>query len=58
VRGLEERRPLGRTRRRLVDNIKIDFSEIGWGGMNWVDLAQDMDKSRALLNTVMNFWVP
>jgi hypothetical protein len=41
-----------------VDNIKIDLGEIGWDGMDWVDLAQDRDQWRALVNTVMNLWVP
>jgi hypothetical protein len=39
----EGKRPLGRTRRRWVDSIKMDFKEIGWGGMDWIDLAQNMD---------------
>jgi hypothetical protein len=54
----ERKRPLGRPRRRLVDNIKIDLREIGWDGMDWIDLAQDRDQWRALVNTVMNIWVP
>jgi hypothetical protein len=54
----EGRRPLGRPRRRWVDNIKIDLREIGWYGVNWIDLAQDRDQWRALVNTVMNLWVP
>jgi hypothetical protein len=37
-----------------VDNIKMDLKEIGWGGIDWIDLAQDRDQSRALVNTVMN----
>jgi hypothetical protein len=41
-----------------VDNIKIDLREIGWGGMDWTDLAQDRDRWRALVNTVMNLRVP
>jgi hypothetical protein len=40
----EEKRPLGRPRRRWVDNIKMDLREIGWGGMDWIDLAQDKDQ--------------
>jgi hypothetical protein len=40
------------------DNIKIDFREIGWDGTVWIDLAQNRDQWRALVNTVMNLWVP
>jgi hypothetical protein len=50
----EGRRPLGRPRRRWVDNIKMDLLEIGWGGVDWIGLAQDRDKWRALVNAVMN----
>jgi hypothetical protein len=49
-----ERRPLGSPRCRWVDNIKIDLREIGWDGMVWIDVAQDRDQCRALVNTVMN----
>jgi hypothetical protein len=45
-------------RRRWVDNIKTDLRETGWDGMDWIDLAQDRDKWRALVNTVMNLRVP
>jgi hypothetical protein len=41
-----------------VDNIKMDLRELEWGGMDWIDLAQDRDQWRALVNMVMNFWVP
>jgi hypothetical protein len=41
-----------------VDNIEIDLTEIGWDGMDWIDLAQDRDQWRALVNTVMNLRVP
>jgi hypothetical protein len=41
-----------------VDNIKIDVREIGWDGMDWIDMAQDRDQSRAFVNIVMNLWVP
>jgi hypothetical protein len=51
-------KPKGRPRRRWVDNIKMDLSEIGWGGMDWTDLAQDRDHWRALVNTVINLRVP
>jgi hypothetical protein len=54
----EGKRPLGRPRYRLVDNIKMDLREIGWGGMDWLDLAQDRDQWRVLVNIVMNLWVP
>jgi hypothetical protein len=47
--------PLGRPRRRRLDNIKVDLLEIGWGGVDWIGLAQDRDKWRALVNAVMNF---
>jgi hypothetical protein len=53
----EGKRPLGRPRRSWVDNIKIEFREIGWGGMDWIDLAQDSDQWRDLVNTVMNLRV-
>jgi hypothetical protein len=51
----EGRRPL---RRRWVDNIKMDLREIGWDAMDWIDLAQDRDQWRTLVNTVMNLRVP
>jgi hypothetical protein len=54
----EGKRPLGRPRRRWEDNIRMDLREIGWGGMDWIDLAQDGDQWRALVNTVMNLRVP
>jgi hypothetical protein len=54
----EGRRPLGRSRRWWVDNVKMDRREIGLGVMDWIDLAQDVDRWRALVNTVMNYRVP
>jgi hypothetical protein len=51
----EGKRPLGR---RWVNNIKMDLREIGWDGMDWIDLAQNRDQWRALVNTVMNLRVP
>jgi hypothetical protein len=54
----ERKRPLGRPRRRWVDNIKIDMKEIRWDGVDWIDLAQDRDQWRALVYTMMNLWVP
>jgi hypothetical protein len=53
----EGKRPLGTPRRRWEDNINIDLREIGWGGMDWIDLAQDRDQWRALVNTVINLRV-
>jgi transcription termination factor 2 len=50
----EGKRLLGRQRRRWVDNIKMDLREIGWDGEDWIDLAQDRDHRRALVNAVMN----
>jgi len=50
----EGKRPLGRPRHRWEDNIKMDLQEVGWGCMNWIDLAQDRDKWRTLVNAVMN----
>jgi hypothetical protein len=54
----EGNRPLGRPRRRWLNNIKIYLREIGWDGMNSIDLAQDRDQWRALVNTVINLRVP
>jgi hypothetical protein len=51
---LEGKRPLGRPRRRWKDGIRMDLGEIGWGSVEWTQLAQDRDQWRALLNTVMN----
>jgi hypothetical protein len=54
----EVKRPLGRPRRRWVDNIKMDLREIGWDGRDWIDLAQNRDHWRALVNMAMNLRVP
>jgi hypothetical protein len=58
VEEAEGRRPLGRPRRRWVDNIKMDLREIEWDGVDWIDMAQDRDQWRALVNTVLNHRVP
>ena len=54
----EGKRPLGRRRRRWEDNIKMDLEEVGRGCGDWMELAQDRDRWRALVSTVMNFGVP
>jgi hypothetical protein len=54
----EGRRPLWRPRRRWEDNTKIDLQEVGWEGIDWIELAQDRDRWRALVNAVMNLRVP
>jgi hypothetical protein len=54
----EGKRPLGRPRLRWVDNIKMDLREIGWDCTDWIDLAQDRDQWRALVNAVMNLRAP
>jgi hypothetical protein len=54
----EGKRPLRRPRRGWVDRIEMDLREIGWDGMDWIDLAQDRDQWRALVNTVMNLRLP
>jgi len=54
----EGKRPLGRPRRRWEDNIKMDLQEVGCGSMDWIELAQDRDRWRALVNAVMGLRVP
>jgi hypothetical protein len=54
----EGKRPLGRPRRRWEDNIKMDFQEVGCGGMDCIDLVRDRDRWWGLVNVVMNFRVP
>jgi len=52
------KKPLGRPKLRWEDNIKMDLQEMEFGGINWIELAQDRDRWRALVNAVMNHWVP
>jgi hypothetical protein len=54
----EGRRPLGRPRRRSVDNIRMDLVEVGWGEVDWIGLSQDRDRRRALVNSVLNLRDP
>jgi hypothetical protein len=54
----EERRPLGRPGRSWADNIKMDLREVGWEAVDWIDLAQDRDRWRALVYAMMNLRVP
>jgi hypothetical protein len=54
----EGKRPLGRPRRRWVDNIRMDLGEVGWGDVDWIDLTQDRNRWRALVNWVLNLRVP
>jgi hypothetical protein len=54
----ERRRPLGRSRRRWDDNIKMDLRQVGWGSIDWINLAQDRNRWRALVNAVKNLRVP
>jgi hypothetical protein len=54
----EGRRPLRRPRRRWENNIKMGLQAVGWGSMDWIELAQDRDRWRVLVNAVMNLWVP
>jgi predicted small integral membrane protein len=52
------RRPLGRPRRKWLDNIRMDLVEVGWGDVDWIGLAQDRDRWRALVNSLLNLRVP
>jgi hypothetical protein len=54
----EGKRPLGRPRRRWVNNIRMDLVEVGWGNVDWIGLAEDRNWRRALVNSVLNLRVP
>jgi hypothetical protein len=54
----EGRRPLGRPRRRWLDNIRMDLVEVGWGDVDWIGLVQDRDRWRVLVDSVLNLRVP
>jgi hypothetical protein len=54
----EGKRPLGRPKHRWVNNIRMDLVEVGWGNVDWIGLAQDRDRWRALVNSVLNLRVP
>jgi hypothetical protein len=54
----EGQRPVGRPRRRWEDNIKMYYQEMGWTDMDWIDLAEERDRRRALVNTAMNLRFP
>jgi hypothetical protein len=58
VGKLEGKRPLGRPRRRWVVNIRMDLGEVGWGDVDWIGLAKDRNRWRALVNSVLNLQVP
>jgi hypothetical protein len=58
VRKPEGRRPLGKSRRRRLDNSRLDLVEVGWGDEAWIGLAQDRGRWRALVNSVLNLRVP
>jgi hypothetical protein len=54
----EGKSPLGRPRRKWVDIIRMDLGEVGWGDVDWIGLAKDRNRWRALANTVLNLWFP
>jgi hypothetical protein len=58
VRKPEGKRPLGRPRRRWVNNIRMDLGEVGWGDVDWIGLAKDRNRWRELVNSVLNLRVP
>jgi hypothetical protein len=58
VGKLEGKKPLGRPRRWWMDNVELNLREIGWDGMDWIDVAQNRDHLRSLVNTAMNLLIP
>jgi hypothetical protein len=54
----EGKRPLGRPRRRWVDNIRMDVGDVGWGDVDWIGLAEDRNRWRAVVNSVLNLRAP
>jgi hypothetical protein len=58
VENPDGRGPLGRPRRRWLDNIRMNLREVGWGEVDWIGLAQDRNRWRALVNSVLNLRVP
>ena len=58
MKSLEGKKPLGRHRHRWEDNIKMDLQEVGWGGMDWLELAEGRDRGWVLVNVVLNVRVP
>jgi hypothetical protein len=54
----EGKRPLGRPRRRWVDNIRLDLGVVGWGDVDWIGQAKDRNRWRGIVNSVLNLWVP
>jgi hypothetical protein len=54
----EGKRPLGRPRRRWVDNIRMDLEEVGWGNVDWIGVVQDRNRWRAVVNWVLNLRLP
>jgi hypothetical protein len=57
VENPEGKRSLGRTRRRWVENIRMDLGEVGWGDVDWIGLTQDRNRRRALVNSILNLRV-
>jgi hypothetical protein len=57
-RLLVGKRPVGRPRHRWVDNIRMDLGEVGWGDVEWIALAKDRNRWRAVVTSVLNLWVP